>query len=131
MMKNDTSSWVSYRLRQSISHGGRMSWDRTWKCRNKRMTLQEFSAAVEAVVAEYQGVTGRVEKESDDCWTCFFTVPKEDDDVNTYEVSLYSMGKDGFVLSLEVDASDNRLSEESDQLAEDLAIELDAEPMDL
>ena len=108
-----------------------MSWDRTWKCRNKRMTLQEFSAAVEAVVAEYQDVAGRVEKESDDCWTCFFTVPKEDDDVNTYEVSLYSMGKDGFVLSLEVDASDNRLSEESDQLAEDLAIELDAEPMDL
>ena len=108
-----------------------MSWDRTWKCRNKRMTLQEFSTAVGAVVTEYQGVTGHVEKESDDCWTCFFTVPKEDGDVNTYEVSLYNMGKDGFVLSLEVDASDNRLSEESDQLAEDLSIELDAEPVDL
>ena len=80
----------------------------------------------------YQGVTGRVEyqKESDDCWTCFFTVPKEDDDVNVYEVSLYNMGKDGFVLSLEPDASDNRLSEESDQLAEELAIELDADSID-
>ena len=95
------------------------------------MTLQELSTAVQTVVAEYQGVEGRVEKESDDCWTCFFTVPKENGNVNTYEVSLYHMGKDGFVLSLEVDASDNRLSEESDQLAEDLSIELDAEPVDL
>ena len=108
-----------------------MSWDRTWKCRNKSVTLQEFSSAVEVVITEYKGVTGRVEKESDDCWTCFFTVPKEDDDVNVYEVSLYNMGKDGFVLSLEPDASDNRLSEESDQLAEELAIELDAESIDL
>ena len=40
------------------------------------------------------------------------------------------MGKDGFVLSLEVDAADNRLSEDSDQLAEELAIELDAEPIE-
>ena len=95
------------------------------------MTLHEFSTAVQAVVTEYQGVEGRVERESDDCWTCFFTVPKEDGNANTYEVSLYNMGKDGFVLSLEVDASDNRLSEESDQLAEDLSIELDAEPVDL
>ena len=108
-----------------------MSWDRTWKCRKKRMTIQEFLGAVQKVVAEYQGVDGRVEKESDDCWTCFFTVPKEGGDVNTYEVSLYNMGKDGFVLSLEIDASDNRLSEESVQLAEDLSIELDAEPVDL
>ena len=108
-----------------------MSWDRTWKCRSKRVTLQEFSSAVEAVVAEYQGVQGRVEKESDDCWTCFFTVPKKEGEDSTYEVSLYNMGKDGFVLSLEIDASDNRLSEESDQLAEDLSIELDAEPIDV
>ncbi len=108
-----------------------MSWDRTWKCRNKRMTLQEFSTAVQTVVAEYQGVEGRVEKESEDCWTGFFTVPKEHGNANTYEVSLYNMGKDGFVLSLEPDAADNRLSEESDQLAEDLSIELDAEPVDL
>ena len=95
------------------------------------MTIQELSTAVQTVVAEYQGVEGCVEKESEDCWTCFFIVPKEDGDVNTYEVSLYNMGKDGFVLSLEVDASDNRLSEESDQLAEDLSIELDAEPIAL
>ena len=72
-----------------------MSWDRTWKCRNKKLTLHEFNTAVQAVVTEYQGVTGRVEKESDDCWTCYFTVPKEDGDVNTYEVSLYNIGKMG------------------------------------
>ena len=56
-----------------------------------------------------------MEKESDDCWTCFFTVPKEDGDVNTYEASLCTTwGKMGLY------ASDNRLSEESDQLVDAL-----------
>ena len=82
---------------------------------SQKYDVARTSTAVDAVVTEYQGVTGHVEKESDDCWTCFFTVPKEDGDVDTYKVSLYNMGKDGFVLSLEVDASDNRLSEESDR----------------
>ena len=109
-----------------------MSWDRTWKCKNKQLTFQQFSEAVQAVVDGYKGVQSRIEKEADDCWTCFFSVPKEDtNDESLYEVSLYHMGKDGFVLSLEVDAADNRMSEEADQLAEDLAIELDAEPIDL
>ena len=108
-----------------------MSWDRTWKCMNKQLSFQQFTEAVQTVVSEYKGVEGRVEKEEKDCWTCFFTVPNEEDGVNTYEVSLYNMGKDGLILSLELDASDNRLSEESDQLAEELAMELDAEAIDV
>ena len=109
-----------------------MSWDRTWKCHNKRLQLVDFTNAVQVVVGTYEGVEGRVERESDDCWTCFFDVPAEEEGVrNTFEVSLYNMGKDGFVLSLEADAADNSVSEDSDQLAEDLAIELDAEPIDL
>lgn len=108
-----------------------MSWDRAWKCRNKRLEFQDFTAAVSVVTTAYESVEGTVEKEAKDCWTCYFTVPGEvDGESNTYEVSLYNMGKDGFVLSLEVDASDNRLSEDSDQLAEELAIELDAEPIE-
>lgn len=108
-----------------------MSWDRTWRCRNTRLQFQDFVVAVDTVIATYDGVQGRVEREADDCWTCFFTVPDAEDTVKTYEVSLYNMGKDGFVLSLEADASQNHLSEDADQLAEDLAEELDAESMDL
>ncbi len=108
-----------------------MSWDRAWKCRNKTVTLAEFTAAVQTVVDAYEGVRSQIDKEADDCWTCFFIVPDQEHDTRTYEVSLYNMGKDGFVLSLEPDASDNRLSEDADQLAEDVAIELDAEPVDL
>ena len=109
-----------------------MAWDRTWRCRNKRVQLQDFTAAVEVVVSAYEGVQGSIEKEAEDCWTCFFKVPGDaESEVSTFEVSLYNMGKDGFVLSLEADASDNRLSEDADQLAEELAIELDAEPIEL
>ena len=109
-----------------------MSWDRAWKCRNKRLEFQDFTAAVNVVTTAYESVEGTVEKEANDCWTCYFTAPSEaEGEVKTYEVSIYNMGKDGFVLSLEADASDNRLSEDSDQLAEELAIELDAEPIEL
>ena len=118
--------------------GGTMSWDRSWHCHKKGLTFQDFSTAVATVAAEYQGVTTRIEKESNDCWTAFFMVPTtapehpdEPPEIHTYEISLYEMGRDGFVLSLEVDASDNRLSEEADQLAEDLAEVLDAESLDL
>jgi hypothetical protein len=109
-----------------------MAWDRTWSCRNKGLQLQEFTKAAEAVVETYKGIQCRVEKESDDCWTCYFTVLADtESELRRYEISLYNMGKDGFVLSLEVDASDNRLSEDADQLAEELAIELDADPLEL
>ena len=109
-----------------------MAWDRTWRCRNKNLGFIGFTKAVQVVVESYKGIDSNVEKEADDCWTCFFTVPSEDSDVsNTYEISLYNMGKDGFVLSLEADASDNRLSDEADQLAEDLASALDATPLEL
>ena len=109
-----------------------MAWDRTWRCRNKGLRLNDFTKAVQAVVDSYKNIQGSVEKEADDCWTCFFTVPSEDNSTESvYEISLYNLGKDGFVLSLEADASDNRLSDEVDQLAEDLAAELEAEPLRL
>ena len=43
-----------------------MAWDRTWSCRNKGLTLQEFTKAAEAVVETYKGIQCRVGKESDD-----------------------------------------------------------------
>jgi hypothetical protein len=112
--------------------GDSMAWDRTWRCRNKGLRWDDFNKAVVAVVQSYKGVQGTVEKEADDCWTCFFTVTgEEESEVSTYEISLYNMGKDGFVLSLEADASDNQLSDDADQLAEDLASELNAIPLEL
>ena len=109
-----------------------MAWDRTWRCRKKSIQWDEFRSAAERIGGSYQGIQIELEREADDCWTCFFVVPNEDKtESSVYEVSLYNMGKDGFVLSLEADASDNRMSDESDQLAEDLAEALDAYPLEL
>ena len=42
------------------------------------------------------------------------------------------MGKDGLILSLEADAADNTgAQEDADQIAEDLAAELQGEPVDV
>jgi hypothetical protein len=112
--------------------GENMAWDRSWRCRQKKLSLSERELASQKIAKEYEGVSVSVEKESDECITCFFTVPaKSDDRHSTIELSIYDMGKDGFVLSLEADASDNQLSEDADQLAEDLAAELEAVSLEL
>lgn len=58
----------------------------------------------------------------------------DDDDAvgGVVELSLYDMDGDGVLLSLEADASDNGLLvDEADQIADDLADALRAEPLDL
>ena len=108
--------------------GEHMSWDRTWRLKKKLLPLAEITVAANQVAHLYDGVTVTVNKEAEDCTTCFFTVP-QNEAPQTYEISIYNMGKDGFVISLEADASDNHKSEDADQLAEDLALELNAEPL--
>ena len=105
-----------------------MSWDRTWRCSKKKLSYTEVEQAAQLVAQSYKGVSVTVEKEAEDCTTCFFTVVEEEVR-STFEISIYNLGKDGWIISLEADASDNRLSEDSDQLAEDLAAELDAFPL--
>jgi hypothetical protein len=107
-----------------------MSWDRTWRCKRKILRVSEITLAAERVASGYQGVSVTINKEAEECTTCFFRVA-DDDSESIYEISIYNMGKDGFVISLEADASDNHTSEDSDQLAEDLALELEAEPLEL
>ena len=105
-----------------------MSWDRTWRCSKKKLTYIDVEQAAQRVAHAYKGVSVSVEREAEDCTTCFFTVA-EGEAETLFEISLYNLGKDGWIISLEADASDNRLSEDSDQLAEDLAAELDAFPL--
>jgi len=108
-----------------------MAWDRTWRCKKKSLTVKELTSAAEAVAEGYKGVQVNVEQEADDCITCFFLVPTEEDTENTFEISIYNLGRDGFVISLEAAAADNRLSDDADQLAEDLADQLEAVPLEL
>ena len=105
-----------------------MSWDRTWRCSKKKLLYTEVEQAAQRVAQSYKGIFVAVEQETADCITCFFTV-SEDQNEQVFEISIYNLGKDGWIISLEADASDNRLSEDSDQLAEDLAAELDAFPL--
>jgi hypothetical protein len=104
--------------------------DRTWRVPWKKLELQRFKEAATEVAAGYQGVTVKVEAEGDDCLTAFFSVPGEEG--GTVELSVYDLEGDGIVLSLELDASDNvEVGEDTHTLAEDLADELEARPLDL
>jgi len=107
-----------------------MTWDRTWRCKRKNLPVSEITLAAERVANDYQGVSVTVNKEAEECTTCFFSVV-EDQSERIYEISIYNMGKDGFVISLEAADADNHSSQDADQLAEDLAMELEAEPLEL
>ena len=84
-----------------------------------------------------------VEAEAADCHTCFFSVPNhppewaettEDtlEDPGVVELSIYDLDRDGVVLSLEADASDNDwLTDDADQLAETMVEALGGQPLDL
>jgi hypothetical protein len=104
--------------------------DRTWRVPWKKLELHTLEQAAREVAAGYEGVTVTVEAEGDDCLTCSFSVPGEEG--GTVELSVYDLETDGFVLSLELDASDNvEVGEDTHVLAEDLADALEARPLDL
>ena len=104
--------------------------DRTWRVPWKKLDRARLEEAARAVAGGYEGVSVTVETEGDDCLTCFFSVPGEEG--GTVELSVYDLDADGFVLSLELDASDNvEVGEDAHVLAEDLADELEARPLDL
>ena len=104
--------------------------DRTWRVPWKKLERARLEEAARAVAGGYEGVSVVVETEGEDCLTCFFSVPGEEG--GTVELSVYDLDADGFVLSLELDASDNvEVGEDAHVLAEDLAHELEARPLDL
>ncbi len=104
--------------------------DRTWRVPWKKLDAKRLEEAAREVAASYEGVTVTVEVEGDDCVTAFFSVPGAEG--GTVELSVYDLEADGFVLSLELDASDNvEVGEDAHVIAEDLAEELEARPLDL
>ena len=109
--------------------------DRVWKIAQKRMDEAAISAACAEVIASYQGVGLETEREADDCFSLFFTLPLSPEDGGgsvELELSVYDLGGGGIVLSLEPDAAQNNLYwDEASQLAEDLADSLEGHPVDL
>ena len=109
--------------------------DRNWKIPGKSLDEAHLRRVGEQVAAPYEGVSVQVDKEDTDFVTFFFSVPWEEDEEAGHanvEITLYALGKDGLVLSLEADAADNDAAQEdADQLAEDLVGELQGEPLDL
>ena len=105
-----------------------MSWDRSWTFKSKTLNQSLVRQREDGIVAEYVGLTAEVEQEADDCITVFFTVPSQDDggEAKVIEISIYGMGSRSHIISLEANASDNRMSEDADQLAEDLAAAFEA-----
>ncbi|MCB9781290.1 MAG: hypothetical protein H6742_22170 [Alphaproteobacteria bacterium] len=120
---------------EDLGEEGFEAWDRTWKLPWRKLDEGAMRRAAEDVASQFQGVSVKVVWEEDDCVTAFFTVPAEAESAEhtrEVEVSAYSLGGDGVVLSLEVDAADNELCwEDAERLAEDLADALDAGPLDL
>jgi hypothetical protein len=109
-----------------------MSWDRTWRLPKSRLKLETIKDAATKVAADYAGVTAEVEKDGEDI-LCLFIVPTpEGGEELEIELSVYDLGSDGHVLSLEADAGDNnRVWDDASQLAEDLADLLDAVELEL
>ena len=108
-----------------------MSWDRSWAFSEKSLSTRRITQKASEVAALYVGVTVTVEKEADDCTTIFFLVPEQQQEpAKTIEISIYHMGKNNHIISLEADAADNKLSEDADQLAEDIAETFHAEALE-
>ena len=103
--------------------------DRVWRINKGQIDEKGARAAATAVAKSYEGVTVEFDREAGDCLSLFFKVPSEGAEVEL-ELSIYELGGEGAVLSLEPDAGENNLHwDEASQLAEDIAEELQGEPL--
>ena len=110
-----------------------MSWDRTWRFKKSRLKVEFIKDLATKVARTYAGVSVEVEKDGEDI-LCAFLLPTETDDTLQMEVeiSIYDLGADGHVISLEADAADNhKIWDDASQLAEDLAEKLQASDLEL
>ncbi len=109
--------------------------DCTWKLQAKKLDKSQLSKAGQTVANAYEGVRCEVEKEDTEFITLFFTVPQTEADPDAtaeVEITVYDMGRDGLVMSLEADAADNdQMWDDAHQLAEDLAEQLGGKPIDV
>ncbi|HJN75012.1 MAG TPA: hypothetical protein QGF58_13880 [Myxococcota bacterium] len=95
----------------------------SWTVEMRGMDVGAFREMSTSICQRYVGVEVEVELEEADCMTAFFEVPEDDDGpAVTLEVSIYDLGRDGRVLSVEEEASDNAVRwNDACQLGEDIA----------
>ena len=108
--------------------------DLHWRLATKQLNEASLREAGGFVAGTYEGVGLSVEKEDKDFITLFFSVPWEagSDDTAEVEITVYDLGRDGIVMSLEADAADNDAAfDDAAQIAEDLADKLDGTPLDV
>ena len=120
-----------------------MSGDRVWRLPWTRLDIAALREVAGYAASLIEGVSVAVEAEADDCHTCFFSVPNQapdwaadetepEADPGVVEVSIYDLDRDGVVLSLEADASDNDwLCEDADQIAEIMVEAIGGKSIDL
>jgi hypothetical protein len=104
--------------------------DLTWRIPGKTLDLPKLSEAGTTTAKAYEGISVEIEKEDTDCVSFFFTLPDADGASCEVEISIYDLGGDGLVLSLEADAADNhQVWEDASQIAEDLSDQLGGSPL--
>jgi hypothetical protein len=108
--------------------------DLHWRLATKQLNESQIREAGTAIAASYEGVSVSVEKEDPEFVTLFFTVPweAESDETAEVEITVYNLGRDGIVMSLEADAADNDAAfDDAAQIAEDLAESMQGTPLEV
>ena len=106
--------------------------DLVWSVPGRSLDLQKIRDEGQRIAASYEGVSVEVEKEDGDCTSLFYVVPQGERGDAEVEISIYDLGRDGLVLSLEPDAADNEAAwEDAAQLADDLSEALGGRPLEV
>ena len=106
--------------------------DLTWRIPGKSLDLAKLREAGSITAANYALMTVKIEKEDTDCVSFFFAIPGGEGEAAEVEISVYDLGSDGLVLSLEADVADNHeIWEDASQIAEDLADQLGGSPLSM
>ena len=103
-----------------------------WSIPGRSLDLQRLREEGQRIASGYEGVSVEVEKEDTDCISLFYVVPQGEQGDAEVEISVYDLGRDGLVLSLEPDAADNESAwEDAAQLADDLSEALGGRPLEV
>ena len=103
-----------------------------WSIPGRSLDLQRIREEGQRIASGYEGVSVEVEKEDTDCISLFYVVPQGEQGDAEVEISVYDLGRDGLVLSLEPDAADNESAwEDAAQLADDLSEALGGRPLEV
>jgi len=109
--------------------------DRVWKIPKNSLNEKQIRAAAADVASNFRGITLECDRETTDCMNILFSIQTDLENQGLsetvdLEISIYDLGRDGVVISLEPDAADNNHNwDEASHLAEELADNLRAEPI--